>query len=199
MPPALLNRLIRLAAFQNPEFYRAQAMRLSTFGKPRVIGCAEDFPKHLGLPRGCLEELLQLFEKLGIGTEVIDERFTGHPIDASFVGNLRPAQQEAGERLLQFDEGLLCAPTAFGKTAVAIWLISERKVNTLVLVHRGQLLDQWRERLASFLNVPVESIGQIGGGKEQITGRIDVAMIQSLVPERRGEGLGGRLWPRHCG
>ena len=79
---------------------------------------------------------------------------------------------------------LLCAPTAFGKTAVAAWLIGERKVNTLVLVHRGQLLDQWRERLASFLNVPVESIGQIGGGKEQITGRIDVAMIQSTGKER---------------
>ncbi len=185
VPPALLNRLIRLAAFQNPEFYWAQAMRLSTFGKPRVIGCVEDFPKHLGLPRGCLEELLQLFEKLGIRTEVIDERFSGHRIDASFAGNLRPLQQEAGERLLKFDEGLLCAPTAFGKTAVAIWLISERRVKTLVLVHRGQLLDQWRERLGSFLNVPVESIGQIGGGKEQITGWIDVAMIQSLY--RKGE------------
>ena len=71
--------------------------------------------------------------------------------------------------MLQFDEGLPSAPTAFGKTAVAIWLISERKVNTLVLVHRGQLLDQWRERLASFLNVPVEFIGRIGGGKEQLT------------------------------
>jgi len=185
LPPALLNRLIRLAAFQNPEFYRAQAMRLSTFGKPRVIGCAEDFPKHLGLPRGCFDELLRLFKKLGIETKVIDQRSTGHPIDAPFVGTLRPTQQEAAERLLQFDEGLLCAPTAFGKTTVATSLISERRVNTLVLVHRGQLLDQWRERLASFLNVPVESIGQIGGGKEQITGRIDVAMIQSLY--RKGE------------
>ena len=180
LPPALLNRLIRLAAFQNPEFYRAQAMRLSTFGKPRVIGCAEDFPQHLGLPRGCFEESLQLLEKLGVETEVIDERSTGRPITTSFAGKLRQPQQELAECLLQFDEGLLCAPPAFGKTAIAAWLISERLVNTLVLVHRGQLLDQWRERLASFLNVPVESIGQIGGGKEQITSRIDVAMIQSL-------------------
>jgi hypothetical protein len=46
----MLNRLIRLAAFQNPEFYKAQAMRLSTFGKPRIISCAEDFPQHAGLP-----------------------------------------------------------------------------------------------------------------------------------------------------
>jgi hypothetical protein len=46
LPSAMLNRLMRLAAFQNPEFYRAQAMRLSTFGKPRVIHCAEEFPRH---------------------------------------------------------------------------------------------------------------------------------------------------------
>jgi hypothetical protein len=54
----MLNRLIRLAAFQNPEFYKAQAMRLSTFGKPRIIACAEDFPSYVGLPRGCLDDAL---------------------------------------------------------------------------------------------------------------------------------------------
>ena len=58
LPPALVSRIARLAAFQNPEFYAAQAMRLPTFGKPRVISCAELFPKHVGLPRGCLDDLL---------------------------------------------------------------------------------------------------------------------------------------------
>src|SRR2546426_999084 len=42
LPPGLRNRLLRLAAFQNPEFYKAQAMRLPTYDKPRIIGCAED-------------------------------------------------------------------------------------------------------------------------------------------------------------
>ena len=60
LPPALRNRLIRLAAFQNPEFYRAQAMRQPTYGKPRIIHCCEDFPKYIGLPRGCLEEIEEL-------------------------------------------------------------------------------------------------------------------------------------------
>jgi hypothetical protein len=54
LSPQLKNSLIRLAAFQNPEFYRAQAMRFPTFGKPRIVHCCEDFPKHLGIPRGCL-------------------------------------------------------------------------------------------------------------------------------------------------
>ena len=77
-------------------------------------------------------------------------------------------------------EGILCAPTAFGKTAVAAWLIAKRKVNTLVVVHRQQLLDQWQERLRMFLDLPAKSIGHIGGGKMDRTGCVDVAVIQSL-------------------
>ena len=59
-------------------------------------------------------------------------------------------QEEAVTKIIGHDEGILCAPTAFGKTAVAAWLIANRKVNTLVVVHRQQLLDQWQERLAMF-------------------------------------------------
>lgn len=103
----------------------------------------------------------------------------------NFQGNLRDEQVAAVDRILKHDEGVLCAPTAFGKTVVAARLIAERKVNTLVLLHRQQLLDQWRERLAMFLNLPVKSIGQIAGGKAARTGLIDVALLQSL--HRKGE------------
>lgn len=56
LPEPMLNRIIRLSAFQNPEFYKAQAMRLPTWDKPRVISCCEEFAQHLALPRGCLQE-----------------------------------------------------------------------------------------------------------------------------------------------
>ena len=79
------------------------------------------------------------------------------------------------------DTGVLAATTAFGKTVVAAWLIAQRGVNTLVLVHRRQLLDQWVERLSAFLDLPPAAIGRIGGGRNKPTGRIDVAVIQSLV------------------
>jgi hypothetical protein len=95
LPSAMLNRLIRVAAFQNPEFYRAQAMRLSTFGKPRVICCAEEFGRHLGLPRGCLEDVLALLQSHNIEADLVDERFAGEGIDVSFCGTLRPLQQMA--------------------------------------------------------------------------------------------------------
>ena len=180
LPSAMLNRLHRLAAFQNPEFYRAQAMRLSTFGKPRVIRCAEEFPKHVALPRGCLGEITALLESHKIAAELDDQRFAGKPIEVTFHGQLRPDQQAAANAMLAHDDGILSATTAFGKTVVAAWLIAAQKVNTLVLVHRRQLLDQWRERLATFLNLPIKNIGQIGGGRRRPSGLVDVAVIQSL-------------------
>jgi superfamily II DNA or RNA helicase/very-short-patch-repair endonuclease len=179
--PGLRNRLLRLAAFQNPEFYKAQSMRLSTYDKPRVIACAEELPQHIGLPRGCLDELRDTLQDLGIRPAVRDERHAGHPLTLTFQGELRREQQVAANALLAHDTGVLAATTAFGKTVVGAWLIAQRGVSTLVLVHRRQLLDQWVERLSTFLGVPAKSIGRIGGGRNTPTGLLDVAVIQSLV------------------
>src|SRR6267142_3803513 len=179
--PGLRNRLLRVAAFQNPEFYRAQAMRLSTYDKPRIIGCAEEHPDHIGLPRGCLDDVRQVLTDLNIRTVIRDERHDGQPLHATFHGQLRPEQKLAADAMLKHEIGVLSATTAFGKTVVAAWLIAQRRINTLVLVHRRQLLDQWVERLATFLDLPAKSIGRIGGGRNKPTGLLDVAVIQSLV------------------
>ena len=181
LPAPLRNRIVRLAAFQNPEFYKTQAMRLSTFGKPRIISGCEEYPKHLALPRGCQEELLQVLGELKIETKLIDERATGDPLLLNFQGTLRPEQLLAADRLIKHDIGVLSASTAFGKTVIGAWLIAQRKVNTLVIVHRRQLMDQWVESLQSFLGLGKKEIGQIGGGKHKITGTVDIAMIQSLI------------------
>ncbi|MFH1674291.1 MAG: DEAD/DEAH box helicase family protein [Pseudomonadota bacterium] len=180
LPPSLQNRLIRLAAFQNPEFYKAQAMRFPTFDKPRIIHCCEDFPKYIGLPRGCLEDAVDLLQALNIRVKIHDERFNGTPINFQFSGTLRPEQKAAADSMLAHDIGVLSASTAFGKTVIAAYLIAKRSVNTLVVVHRKQLLDQWIARLSNFLDISQENIGQIGSGKHQPKGLIDVAMIQSL-------------------
>lgn len=185
LSPQLSNRLMRLAAFQNPEFYSAQSMRLSTFGKPRVIGCAEEFPKHIGLPRGCLDDLSTFLETHGIALALKDERSMGRPLECRFEGVLQPEQEEAFQQMLPFDNGVLVAPTGFGKTVLASRLIAERKVNTLVLVHRRSILDQWRERLATFLGMPLKEIGVFCGEKKKPRGHVDVALIQSL--SRKGE------------
>ncbi len=181
LPPGLVNRLVRLAAFQNPAFYAAQAMRRSTFATPRVIACAELLSHHLALPRGCLEAMKELLDELGIGLDLRDERHAGRPIETTFLGELTPEQAGAVEALLAHDTGVLAATTAFGKTVVAASLLAARGTNTLVLVHRRQLMDQWIARLGAFLDLADSDIGRIGGGKRNPTGVVDVAVIQSLV------------------
>ncbi len=181
LPPGLVNRLVRLAAFQNPAFYAAQAMRRSTFSTPRVVACAELLSHHVALPRGCLEAMEGLLEELGIGLDIRDKRFAGCPVETTFLGELTPEQRAAETALLQHDTGVLAATTAFGKTVVAASLLAARGTNALVLVHRRQLMDQWAARLGAFLDLPDSAIGLIGGGKRKSTGIVDVAVIQSLV------------------
>ena len=185
LPQSLANRLIRLAAFQNPEFYKAQAMRLSVWDEPRVIGSAENYPQHIGLPRGCLDAVQFLLKDNGIRCDLRDERCGGERIGVEFVGVLRPDQERAAAAMLQHDTGVLCAPTAFGKTVTAAAIIAHRGVNTLVLVHRTELLKQWQERLQAFLGVGKGVVGTIGGGIAKPTGSIDIAVMQSL--SRQGE------------
>jgi superfamily II DNA or RNA helicase len=185
LPPPLITRLIRLAAFQNPEFYAAQAMRRSTHDKPRIISCAELTSGHIGLPRGCFDTVCDLLASLGIVATIEDHRVSGAPIPFAFTGTLRPDQESAIGNLLPHDTGVLAATTAFGKTIVAIRMMAERGLNTLILVHRLQLMDQWIERLTAFSNLPREAIGVIGGRRRKPKGQVDVALIQSLV--RKGE------------
>ncbi|NVM04474.1 MAG: DEAD/DEAH box helicase family protein, partial [Candidatus Helarchaeota archaeon] len=178
--PFLQNQLIRIAAFQNPEFYKAQAMRLPTYNKSQIISCYEDFPKHLGIPRGCLDEVMGLLKSFNIKVKIIDKRYTGTKINVSFKSELLPDQQAAAESMLYYDTGVLSAATSFGKTVVAIYMISKRSVNTLILVHRRQLLDQWIAKLSNFLEIDQREVGQIGAGRRTPSGKIDVAIIQSL-------------------
>ena len=185
LPPLLITRLARLAAFQNPEFYRAQAMRLPTYGKPRIICCASLEAKYVVLPRGCLDEALDLLESNKIHVEIEDHRERGAAVRVQFLGTLRDEQRRAVDALRVHDFGVLAATTAFGKTVVAAALIAERGCSTLILVHRRELLSQWTERLKQFLSLAKEDLGVIGGGKRKPSGRIDVAVIQSLV--RKGE------------
>jgi superfamily II DNA or RNA helicase len=181
VPSPLVNRIKRLAAFQNPEFYKKQSMRLSTATTPRVIACAEDLPKHVALPRGCKVDLEELLRVHGVALDVVDERVTGMPLDARFHGTLTTVQDAAARALLAHDTGVFVAPPGVGKTVIGTYLVASRACSTLILVHRKPLLDQWLAQLALFLGLDRKGIGLIAGAKRSPTGRLDVAMIQSLV------------------
>ena len=194
-----LNRLKRLASFKNPMFYRQQAMRLSTYGHSRVVSCADETKDYLCLPRGCEPELSNEIEALGIDVRFIDKTYGGKKIEVAFDGRLRDEQSLALEYLLHHDTGILSGTTAFGKTIVAIKLIAERKVNTLILVDKVTLMTQWKNKLSEFLivNEPLTEppptakkkrgrkkktgvIGQIGAGRNTLSGIVDIAIMQSI-------------------
>lgn len=200
-----LNRLKRLASFRNPMFYRQQAMRLSTYGHSRIISCADETSEYLCLPRGCEIDISAELGQLGLDVHFIDKTHSGKRIDVEFNGHLRDEQPQALEHLLHHDIGILSGTTAFGKTVVAIKLIAERKVNTLILVDKIGLLSQWKEKLSEFLTVnetlpepslktgkkrgrkkQISVIGQLGAGKNNLSGIVDIAVMQSIS---RPEGV----------
>ncbi len=159
-------------------------MRLSTAMTPRVISCAEDLPQHIALPRACQIELERLLGEYGIALHVVDKREAGETLPFRFQGELTPVQRQAAHALAAHDIGVFVAPPGVGKTVVGTYLIAQRCCSTLIIVHRQPLLDQWLAQLCFFLGVQPKEIGQIGAGKRTRNGRLDVAMIQSLV--RRG-------------
>jgi superfamily II DNA or RNA helicase len=181
LPDQWRNRILRLACFPNPEFHKAQAMRLPVWDKPRIVCCAEMFPHHILLPRGCMDSLAALAAENGATLETRDERSSGTPLETAFTGTLRPDQKKALDAMLAHDIGVLHAPTAFGKTVVAAAAIAGRRTSTLVLVHRADLMRQWRTRLGAFLDLPPEGIGTIGGGASTSNGKLDIALLQTLI------------------
>ena len=194
--PRVRNQLLRLAAFRNPDFYKSQAMRLPIYDKPRIICAAEERDGYLALPRCCEPDLTELLETAGASYEIKNKTFGGNEIQTTFRGELRPEQIPAAEALLAHNNGVLSATTAFGKTVIAAYLIGQRKVNTLILVHTQALLNQWKKALSEFLEInetlpelPKKRgrkkerslIGQLGGSKNNLSGFVDIAIMQSLI------------------
>lgn len=194
----LINKINRLAAFKNPDFYRSQAMRLPIYNKPRIICAAEILDDYIALPRGCVDALHNLFDETQTQITVIDKTNIGTKISVEFNGALREEQQPAADALLEHNIGVLSATTAFGKTVIASYLIGKRKTNTLILVHTQSLMSQWQKALENFLAIdaappkkantkgkrkPWSPIGILGAGKDTLNGIVDVAVMQSLINE----------------
>ena len=180
LSPALQTALMRMASFSNPDFFLRQKRRLNTFGIPKIIYVFEDLERLIAIPKGLLEKVCHLLTTNDIAYELIDQRVTAPHLKLSFKGTLRVPQQVAYEKLIKHEYGVLSASTAFGKTVVGIAVMVKRAVPTLILVHRTELLQQWKERLKTFLDIKERDIGVIGSGKFKQTHKLDIALIQTL-------------------
>lgn len=208
LSPAAQMEIRRLATFANPEFFRAQSMHQSVFGKPRLIDLSELRDGRVAIPRGCKAQLEQLIQEAHVTAHYSDERSTGNPIEMAFKGTLHPEQQIAADQMLEYEDGIMSAPTGFGKTVIGAYLIAAVGLPALVIVPKTALIAQWKSQLERFLDItdnrePVRTpkgriskrqpplIGQIGGGKTAISRLIDIASFQSLSGKdpQTGESL----------
>lgn len=205
LSPAAQMEIRGLATFANPAFYRAQSMHQSVFGKPRLIDLSELRDGHVAIPRGCKTQLERLVQETGVTAHYSDERKSGNPIVMAFKGVLRPEQQIAADQMLIYEDGIMSAPTGFGKTVVGAYLIASIGLPTLVIVPKTALITQWKSQLERFIDItdnrePVRTpkgriskrqppvIGQIGGGKMAVSGLVDIASFQSLSGKDRQTG-----------
>lgn len=176
----LLNTLQRLASFTNPEFYIRQNLRKSTFNTPRVISLFDMNERYVILPRGLTTKVQHLFQSNNASLIIEDKRFIKKIDKPKLAIKLRDNQKTAYNKILKNNYALLIAPPGFGKTAIASAVIAKRRVNTLILVHKITLLEQWAERLSEYFEIDKKTLGQLGKGKKKITSNIDIAMLQSL-------------------
>ena len=199
---ALQNKIRRMAAISNPVYYKNQAIGTSNYNTSRWIYLGQDhLSGYIEIPRGLFDTLIDNIEQAKIPYEIEDERQEGRTIDVVFKGELREEQKTAMNEMLQFDNGILHAATAFGKTVVCSAIIAEKKVNTLIILESSALMEQWKEALEKFLDineklpeyktktgrikVRKEVIGNLQGAHDSMTGIIDIAMAGSLC--KKGE------------
>ena len=196
LQPMIQNQIRRMAAFLNPVYFKNQAMGLSNFENYRYIYLGSDEGGFIKVPRGILENIIEECEKAGIEYEIEDKRSKGHPIHVEFIGKLKESQIPAVEKFLQYDNGILNAATAFGKTVVCCDVIAQRQVSTLILIQSSALLEQWKEALEKFLHIDEELpeyetpagrkkrrksvVGKLQGAHDSTTGIIDIAMVGSV-------------------
>ena len=176
----LLNKLQRLASFLNPEFYKLQNLRRSTFNTPRVICMYDINERYIIVPRGLTAKIKQLFKSHNATLVIEDKRFTKKIDKPNLTITLRDEQKTAFNKIIKNDYSVLIAPPGFGKTAIASAVLSKRGVNTLILVHKATLLHQWAERLSEYFNIDIKTIGKLGDGKKKLTSNIDIAILHSL-------------------
>lgn len=190
LPSPLLAALKHAASFHNPDFYRRQNQRLSTWNTPRMICCfdATD-PQWLQLPRGLADEAAHLIAAVGGTLEISLELPELPPISAHFTGDLTTTQREAVATMAQHRTGVLVAAPGAGKTVMACALIAAHDTPTAIIVNRAELLTQWHERLSTFLDLDGKTVGTLGAGKDRRSHTVDMIMLQTLTHRDAPDGL----------
>ncbi len=167
--------------FFNTEYLIKKRIGKSTYKTEKYFNVIQESDEEIMIPRGFVKEVTQFCKDNKFPYSIIDERKLLKPVKFTSKINLYGYQEEALDITEEKDFGVIVAPPGAGKTVMGLELIAEKGQPALILVHRKQLLDQWIERIQSFLKIPKKDIGQIYSAKKKVGKKITVAMMQSLV------------------
>ncbi len=177
---SLLNELKNLAVFPNPQIKTLQNLRKPIYGIPTKIFGFEIHENILKLPRGLMRDVIKTLSGANIQYHIKDERFEKKEEFPTLKFTLRDEQKVSIEAIKKKDFSIFVASPGFGKTLIASQMISLRGVNTLIIVNKNMLLDQWIERFGDYLGISKKEIGILGKSKSTLNNRLDIATMQSL-------------------
>lgn len=182
--PKVIDEIKRALSRKNPQYMTLQRLGKWTGGVPEKLTFYEQDSDHLDeivCPRGFADAAYRICWAHHEKIEVIDHTRMLEPVAFTFLGRLRDFQENAvSGALFKKTHGVLSAGTGSGKTVMALNLISKRKQPSLVIVHTMELLQQWMERIETFLGIPSEAVGVVGGGTFRLGEKITVGLYQSI-------------------
>jgi len=164
----------------NPEYFSKKRLGKSVYKTPQYFCAIKENAKTIFLPRGFVRKLTEFCIKNDIPYILENSRVKFKKVKFNSKISLYPYQEPVFELAQKYPEGVILAPPGTGKTIIGLQIIAEKKLPALILVHRKQILEQWLERIESFLGIHKRKIGQIHGAKKKIGDKITVAMLQSL-------------------
>ena len=185
LPPGLIHFLKEELNFLNTEYLTKRRLGKSIYKVQKYFKLIDETADFISLPRGFLQTLIKFLKENKIGYTI---RFDIPNLEQTSYQSeikLTPAQVPVVQIAMEYDQGVIVAPSGSGKTIIGLELVARRQLSTLILVHRKQLLDQWIERTQTFLGIAKTHIGQYSGTKKKLGKQITVGLLQSLA--RKGD------------
>jgi hypothetical protein len=175
LSPLVERRINERLVFTNPD-YELRHARGDWIGSiPPQINCIRRSAGQLLLPRGFLDQLIEICKKSNQPYRLTDRRRLLNPVPIEFHGQLKEYQHEAAEAVLESDFATLVGGPKSGKTIVALYTIAQRRQPTLILIPNLALLDGWVTKIANFLQIPADEVGLFVNGTKHIGKMITVA------------------------
>jgi len=177
----ITNEIKSLLDKPNPDYLKLKRMGYPTEKVPPRIRMYEIDEGVVIVPRGAWRTVNEVCKKHGVQVSYEDNRTVVDEMEIEISEELTPFwyQEEAINKMIKFQQGMVVAPCGAGKSVIGCAFIARLRKPTIIVVHTLELFKQWEDMVREHLNFPGK-IGKIGGGTKTL-GNITIAMIQTLV------------------